>query len=446
MYIGAYKMTISFKEPNSDYMIAVVGLGYVGLPLAVQLSKHFCRMVGFDVNQNRIRQLNNGMDTNIDVSSEELYNVSERILFTANPEELEQCNFIIVAVPTPITSGNKPDLSYIESSACVVGEHLAKGSTVVFESTVYPGVTEEFCVPIIERCSGLKCGKDWFVGYSPERVNPADKINTIDKITKVVSGMDEATLNKIDLVYSSFTTTHRAPTIKVAEAAKVIENSQRDLNIAFVNELALIFDKLGIDTLDVLEAAGTKWNFLPFKPGLVGGHCISVDPFYLTYKAEDSGVVSQVILAGRRVNDQMPHHVVELLMRGLNQEGKAVKNSKILILGATFKENCPDVRNSKVENIVKELIEMGADVAVHDPFYADQKIPFSEVDITGASNLKKALTGWARKDAIILAVGHKEYEHLTASYIHDTAPIRRAKTVIVDIKGSLGKEEGVIRL
>ncbi len=419
--------------------IGVVGLGYVGLPLIVQLAKNFNNLVGFDLNEKRVEELTLlNLDSNEDVSHQELDAVSDNIIYTTDENALSGCNFIIVAVPTPITAGNKPDQSYLESASRKVGRTLKKGDTVVFESTVYPGMTEEVCVPIIEKVSHLKCGEDWYVGYSPERVNPADKVNTIDRITKVVSGMDQQTLELVNMVYSTFTTTHKATSIKVAEAAKVIENSQRDLNIAFVNELSLIFDKLGIDTLDVLEAAGTKWNFLKFQPGLVGGHCISVDPFYLTYKAEDSGVISQVIMAGRRVNDSMPGHIVNLTSRALNSREKAINGSKVLIMGATFKENCPDVRNSKVENIIDELQTLGAEVEVYDPYYIHEEIPFHKVRLKGIGLFKGS-----SYDAIILAVPHAQivenYNVLAFTKVGRHPPI-------IDIKGVLGKGEDVIRL
>lgn len=431
--------------------ICVVGLGYVGLPLALELSKHF-NVVGFDVNKQRVSDLRNGMDYNEEYTVVELTNSS--VVFTSNPEHLVEADFVIVTVPTPITDGNKPDLLPLAKASKLIGEYINpnRKPVVVYESTVYPGVTEEFCVPIIERekkkhCDEAvrvaghetlppyKCGEAFVVGYSPERINPGDKVNTITTITKVVSGMDEETLNKVDAVYSTITKTHRASSIKVAEAAKVIENSQRDLNIAFVNELALIFDKLGIDTLDVLEAAGTKWNFLPFKPGLVGGHCISVDPYYLTYKAEDAGVISQVILAGRHVNDSMPHHVVNLVARGLNKFKKSVNGSEILVLGATFKENCKDVRNSKVESIVRELQEMGARVSIYDPFYEGLPIPFEHVKIDGEFGPTAAAM---MVDAFVVAVAHDEIKEICESL-----PLGRP---IIDIKGVMPKLANVIRL
>lgn len=419
--------------------IVVVGLGYVGLPLALHLSKNF-NVTGFDTNEKRVLDLIVGCDTNREYSREQIREYGANKKFTSDPRCIIDADFIIVTVPTPITNGNKPDLTPLEDASELIGTYInhRHWPIVVYESTVYPGVTEEVCVPIIEKHSKLKCGDDFFVGYSPERVNPGDQVNTIDKITKVVSGEDEDVLDVVDHVYSSFTKTHRASSIKVAEASKVIENSQRDLNIAFVNELALIFEKLGIDTLDVLEAAGTKWNFLPFRPGLVGGHCISVDPYYLTYKAEDSGVMSQVILAGRKVNDSMAHHVVELVTKGLNSKKKAVNGSSVLILGATFKENCKDTRNSKIADVVKELEDNGADVYVYDPFYQLADIPgFNGKIGLGDSIIKDGV--W-KCDCIIYAVDHDDYKNLTATRLSEQSD------VIVDIKGALGKHENVIRL
>jgi UDP-N-acetyl-D-galactosamine dehydrogenase len=422
--------------------IVVVGLGYVGLPLVLHLAKNF-KVVGFDTNTTRVLDLTVGCDTNGEYSRDEIRANRENRSFTANPKCIGNSDFIIVTVPTPITNGNKPDLRPLESASKLIGQHIKRTNSpiVVYESTVYPGVTEEVCVPIIEKHSQLKCGDDFFVGYSPERVNPGDKVNTIDTITKVVAGMDEDVLDAVDDVYSSFTKTHRASSIKVAEAAKVIENSQRDLNIAFVNELALIFDKLGIDTLDVLEAAGTKWNFLPFRPGLVGGHCISVDPYYLTYKAEDSGIMSQVILAGRKVNDSMAHHVVEMISKGLNKHKLAVNGSHVLIMGATFKENCKDVRNSKIVNIVTELEENGAKVDIVDPFYEKAEIPgYNKKGIP----LSDASFFNVDPDIILYAVAHDVFAE--KGYTAEKLSEIMDHPLIIDIKGTLGKHPDVIRL
>lgn len=429
--------------------ICVLGLGYVGLPLAMHLSKHF-EVIGLDNNETRVLDLIVGCDTNKEYTRNEIREAkSNGLELTTDQTVINNSDFVIITVPTPITTGNKPDLTPLETASRIIGHNIDKNKrkkTIVFESTVYPGVTEEVCVPIIEETSGLKCGEDFFVGYSPERVNPGDKVNTIDTITKVVSGMNEDTLDLVDYVYSSFTKTHRASSIKVAEAAKVIENSQRDLNIAFVNELALIFHKLGIDTLDVLEAAGTKWNFLPFKPGLVGGHCISIDPYYLTYKAEDAGVMSQVIASGRKINDSMPSHVVNLISDGLNNAKKPVNGSDILILGATFKENCKDTRNSKIIDIANELERKGAHVMIYDPYYEGKEIP----GYSGRKGIEKYLLTEVFADALLYAVDHEEFKEFIKHSGLGLYGIRKMLTkrdpVIVDIKGALGHDSDIKRL
>ncbi len=412
--------------------ICVVGLGYVGLPLALSLAKSF-EVYGFDVNKKRVSDLSNGIDKNHDVSVDNIKSLS--LKFSSNPAVIKKCDFVIVSVPTPITKAKKPDLSYLESASKLIGKNLKKNSIVVFESTVYPGVTEEVCLPIIEKESGLKCGRDWKIGYSPERINPGDKEHTINTTTKVVSGMDNDSLEKIAFVYSHVTKVHKVSSIKVAEAAKVIENTQRDLNIALVNELSLIFKKMGIDTLEVLEAAGTKWNFLHFRPGLVGGHCIAVDPYYLTHKAEELGYRPQVILAGRKINDEMYLEVVRLLVEGLNKHGKSVKDSKVLILGGTFKENVNDSRNSQVEDIIVELERLGAVVLLNDPLFKDV-IRFENFSykITPLKTIRDI-------DAVILAVPHKEYGSLTIDKIKSWMK----DPVIIDVKGFLGKHDGVYR-
>jgi UDP-N-acetyl-D-glucosamine/UDP-N-acetyl-D-galactosamine dehydrogenase len=419
---------------KSDFKICVVGLGYVGLPVAIALAKHF-PVVGFDVNEKRVKTLSKGIDYNNDVPAGDISRA--KINYTANPSIIKKSNFIIVAVPTPINDAKKPDMKYLESASLLVGKNLKKGSVVVFESTVYPGATEEVCVPIIEKESGLKCGFHWAIGYSPERINPGDTVHTVETITKVVAGMDKRSVDKIDFVYSQITKTFKASSIKVAEAAKVIENTQRDLNIALVNELSLIFKKLGIDTLEVLEAAGTKWNFLNFKPGLVGGHCIGVDPYYLTYKAESIGYIPQVILAGRRVNDNMHLEVVRLISEGLNRYAKPLKGSKVLILGGTFKENVKDARNSRIGDIVVELQRMNAEVIINDPFFEGGTINFDHVSIktTSLSQIKKV-------DAVIIAVAHDKYVQLSL----DTIRSWMDKPVIVDVKGVFPKSKDIFRL
>lgn len=418
---------------SSEFKVCVVGLGYVGLPLALALDKKF-EVYGFDVNTKRIQTLRDGIDINGESLGEDL--TAAKIEYSDSPEIISKSNFIIVGVPTPITEAKTPDLKYLKSASEMVAKNIQKGAIVVFESTVYPGVTEEYCAPIIEEVSGLKCGVDFKVGYSPERINPGDHEHTVDKITKVVSGMDADSLEKISFVYGQVTKTFEATSIKVAEAAKVIENTQRDLNIALVNELSLIFKKMNIDTLDVLEAAGTKWNFLNFRPGLVGGHCIGVDPYYLTHKAKELGYNPQVILAGRRINDNMPKEVVRLVLEGLNKNKKPMNGSKVLVLGATFKENVTDARNSKVEDIIVELERLGADVMLNDPmFEGEVRYEHFSKELTSLDDAKDI-------DAVIYAVPHDAYNGL------DLAKIKAMMKdpVIVDIKGVLGKDEAVMRL
>jgi len=429
----ALKVEIVIKMEN--FKVCVMGLGYVGLPLALSLAKKF-PVYGFDINLKRIEELSSGFDRNKETLGEDLKNST--IKFSSDSKVIKNCNFIIVAVPTPVDKANRPDLKPLESSSQLVGENLQKGSIVVFESTVYPGATEEICVPIIEKFSKLKCGSDWKIGYSPERVNPGDLKHSIDKIVKIVSGMDGESLEKISQVYSQVTKIYKASSIKVAEAAKVIENTQRDLNIALVNELSLIFKKMDIDTIEVLEAAGTKWNFLPFRPGLVGGHCIGVDPYYLTYKAEELGYHPQVILAGRKINDSMPFEVVRLVCEGLNKNKKAVSGSKVLVLGATFKEDVRDARNSKVEDIIHELKRLGAEVILNDPLFENEgfvRFEDEKEKITKLEEIKNV-------DAVILAVAHKEYKSL---------PLEKIKSwmktpVIIDVKGILKKDKDILRL
>ena len=353
---------------SKKFKLAVVGMGYVGFPLAASFAEHGVEVIGFDTNSKKIENYLNGKDPTREIGDERLKKISN-IYFTSDEEKLKEAKFIIVAVPTPVLKNKMPDLTPIEGASKIVGRNLSNGAIVVYESTVYPGVTEDICVPILEMESGMICGEDFKVGYSPERINPGDKIHRVENIVKITSGIDEESSKIIAQVYGIIIKAgiHRATSIKVAEAAKVIENSQRDINIAFVNELSLIFDRIGIDTLEVLEAAGTKWNFLPFKPGLVGGHCIGVDPYYLANKAEEVGYHADVILAGRKTNDGMGKFIAEKTIKKLIEAEKIVKNSHVLIMGLTFKENCPDLRNSKVEDIIKELKEYNVKISVVDP-------------------------------------------------------------------------------
>ncbi|HNQ04742.1 MAG TPA: nucleotide sugar dehydrogenase [Thiobacillaceae bacterium] len=388
-------------------VVAVVGLGYVGLPLAVEFGKKF-ETIGYDLSEAKIASYKNYCDPTGEVGSEDL-KAATRLSVSTDPSTIAKADVIIVAVPTPVDAAHIPDFSPLVGSSTTVGQHMKKGAIVVYESTVYPGATEEVCIPLLEKHSGMRWKQDFHVGYSPERVNPGDKERTITKIVKVVSGDDDATLKTVGDLYASVITAgvHRASSIKVAEAAKVIENTQRDLNIALMNELALIFDRLGIDTLEVLQAAGTKWNFLPFRPGLVGGHCIGVDPYYLTHKAEMLGYHPQVILAGRRINDGMAAWVAQQTVKGMIRNGSAVKGAKVIVLGLTFKEDCPDLRNSKVADLVKELLSFGCDVHVHDPI-AENHEAQHEYGIS--------LTPWERLpgdvDAIVAAVSHRQYKEM----------------------------------
>ncbi len=408
-----------------DRKISVVGLGYVGLPVAVAFGR-VKKTVGFDINADRIKELKDGYDRTGEVTAEELR--ATDILFTNSIENLKQADFHIVAVPTPIDNANQPDLTLLFKASETVGEALKKGDIVVYESTVYPGVTEEECVPVLERVSGLRCGADFKVGYSPERINPGDREHTFTKIKKVVSGQDAETLDCVARVYESVVTAgvHRAPGIKVAEAAKVIENTQRDLNIALMNELAIIFDRLGIDTGEVLKAAGTKWNFLNFKPGLVGGHCIGVDPYYLTHKAEKIGYIPQVILAGRRINDGMGKFIAQRTVKEMVRAGHHVLGSTVTILGLTFKEDCPDLRNTKVIEIINELLEYGINVQVHDP-QADPEEAEHEygLSLTPLEKLKPAA-------AVIPAVAHRLYRGWSVA---DLSRLFDKNPVMIDVKG-----------
>jgi len=412
--------------------VAVIGLGYVGLPLAVEFTRKY-NVIGFDINQKRVDELNIGTDKTLEVKSQQLkYIINDKLICTTVLNEIKDCNFYIVTVPTLIDKHKNPDLTPVIKGTETVAKVLSKGDIVVYESTVYPGCTEEVCVPILENITGLKFNEGFYCGYSPERINPGDKVHTLTTIKKVTSGSTPEIATKIDNIYKSIITagTHKAPSIKVAEAAKVIENSQRDINIAFVNELALIFDKIGIDTMDVLKAAGTKWNFLPFTPGLVGGHCIGVDPYYLTYKAESVGYNPQVILSGRRINDNMGMVVANKTIKLMIQKGTKIKGSNILLLGITFKENCPDIRNSKVIDVYNELKDFGVNVYVYDP-WADIEEVKQEYDI----DLKKFNYIENKKyDGIVLAVAHKEFHELNIS------SFKSENTVIYDIKSFFDKD------
>ena len=412
--------------------LSLVGLGYVGMPIAVEFAKRGVKVIGYDLNEAKIEMYKKGFDPTHEVGDEVIKNSA--VDFTSDAEKLKEAKFHIVAVPTPVNDDHTPDLTPVEGAARILGKNLTKGSIVVFESTVYPGVTEDICKPILEKESGLKCGEDFKIGYSPERINPGDKEHRLNTIKKIVSGMDEETLDIVANVYSIVVDAgvHRAESIKVAEAAKVIENSQRDINIAFMNELSIIFNKMGIDTLAVLEAAGTKWNFLPFRPGLVGGHCIGVDPYYLTYKAEEVGYHSQIILSGRRINDDMGRYVAESCVKQMIQLSKPVKGARVAILGFTFKENCPDTRNSKVFDIVKELREYGIEPVIADPQAdADEAERLYGIKMSPMSEVKDM-------DAVILAVAHKEFAGLSVGdvdrYFKDDIKL------LLDIKGVFNKK------
>lgn len=415
--------------------ICVVGLGYVGLPLAVEFGKKYPTL-GFDINKKRIEELKTGHDGTLEVSSEDLQNVNH-LSYSHQEKDLANSNVYIITVPTPIDQNKKPDLTPLQKSSEMVGKYLKKGDLVIYESTVYPGCTEEVCVPILEASSNLRFNEDFYCGYSPERINPGDKVHTVTKITKVTSGSTPQIAEKVNQLYNSIITagTYLAESIKVAEAAKVIENCQRDLNIAFVNELALLFDKLNIDTLSVLKAAGTKWNFLPFRPGLVGGHCIGVDPYYLTHKAEEVGYRPEVILSGRRINDGMGKHIANKVVKLLVNNEEKVKNAKVLILGITFKENCPDIRNTRVTDIIEELDEFGCNIQTFDP-WANKE----EVKQTFGIDLLENIESEAPYNAVILAVGHKQFMSI------DLKKITTSSSVIYDVKSFLKEQEITERL
>ncbi|MGP1717954.1 MAG: Vi polysaccharide biosynthesis UDP-N-acetylglucosamine C-6 dehydrogenase TviB [Methylophilus sp.] len=412
--------------------IAIIGLGYVGLPLAVEFGK-LRPVVGFDINSHRVDELSNAKDSTLEVSPDQLKEAT-LLEYTTDQSRLKECSIFIVTVPTPIDSANRPDLRPLEKASETVAKALSKGSIVIYESTVYPGCTEEVCVPILERFSGLTFNQDFYCGYSPERINPGDKVNTLTKIKKITSGSTPEISEKVDALYRSIITagTYPATSIKVAEAAKVIENTQRDLNIALVNELSVIFNRLEIDTLEVLEAAGSKWNFLPFKPGMVGGHCIGVDPYYLTHKAEQIGYNPQVILAGRRINDNMARYAARNVIKLMVKNGIDVSKSKIAVLGITFKENCPDIRNSKVIDLIRELESWGVEVIVTDPWADAQEVTHEYgIQLTAYDELKDV-------DSVIVAVGHNEYRKLEPAQLRNLC--RQDNPVLGDIKGLYSKE------
>jgi len=449
MSIDGISMTLYESIIKNKEKVAVVGLGYVGMPLAVAFAEKV-NVIGFDVNEEKIKQYKLGNDITNEVGNVGLK--ATKVHFTFNEEDLRSAKFHIVAVPTPVNTDKTPDLTPIISASEIVGRNLTKGSIVVFESTVYPGVTEEVCMPILEKESGLKCGVDFKIGYSPERINPGDKIHTIEKIIKIVSGMDEETLEEVAKVYELIIEAgvYRAESIKVAEAAKVIENAQRDINIAFVNELSMIFNKMGIDTRAVLDAAGTKWNFLKFNPGLVGGHCIGVDPYYLTYRAKQLGYDSQVIAAGRRINDGMGRYIAENTVKSLIKANKQLKGAKVAVLGVTFKENCPDVRNSKVVDIISELKEYGIDVVTYDPIADNEGVVHEyDIELTDIKDINNV-------DAVIVAVSHDKFKNLSLDklkqiYRNQSNDLQEVavtlneglmkKNVLIDVKGVFNKAE-----
>ena len=421
----------------SDLKIAIIGLGYVGLPLAVEFGK-LLPVVGFDIQQKRIQELQSGQDHTLEVSSEELKQAIH-LSYSANLDDLRSCNFFIVTVPTPIDEFKQPDLTPLIKASTSIGKVLKKGDVVVYESTVYPGATEEACIPVLEQVSGLKFNQDFFAGYSPERINPGDKLHRVTNILKVTSGSTPEVADFVDEVYQLIVTagTHKAPSIKVAEAAKVIENTQRDVNIALINELAVIFNKLGIDTEAVLQAAGTKWNFLPFRPGLVGGHCIGVDPYYLTHKAQSLGLHPEIILAARRLNDRMGEYVATQLIKEMVKQRIQVVGSKILVMGLSFKENCPDIRNTKIVDMVKALKEYDLDLDIYDP-WVDPLEAAKEYGIDPVASLANA-----KYDAIVLAVAHDQFKQMS---IDEFKAVAKEKYVLYDLKYILNHTDVDIRL
>ena len=419
----------------NEKKIAIIGLGYVGLPLAVELGKNR-QVVGFDINLQRIADLRAGLDHTMECTHEELRAASQ-LSYGSKMSDIESCQIFIVTVPTPVDQANRPDMTPLIKASETVGQVLKKGDTVIYESTVYPGATEEVCVPILEKMSGLKFNADFFCGYSPERINPGDKINTLTTIKKITSGSTPAAANEVDSLYRTIIKagTHKASSIKVAEAAKVIENSQRDLNIAFVNELSIIFDRMGIDTSEVLEAAGSKWNFLPFRPGMVGGHCIGVDPYYLTHKAEELGYHPQVILAGRRINDNMARYAARNVIKQMLKNGMDVPRSTVGVMGITFKENCPDIRNSKVADLVKELQQWGVKVVVTDPWADTEEVKHEYgIDLEDI-DMKHPV------DALVVAVGHEQFRHQTPEQLRQLC--KGSQPVLADIKSLYNRHEAV---
>jgi len=427
-------MSLYEKIVAGEEKISLVGLGYVGMPIAVAFAKKV-KVVGFDLNEAKINLYKSGIDPTREVGDDVIKETT--VEFTADPAKLKEAKFHIVAVPTPVNDDHTPDLTPVEGASRLLGQNLTKGSIVVFESTVYPGVTEDVCVPILEKESGLKCGVDFKIGYSPERINPGDKVHRLETIVKIVSGMDEETLDEVAKVYELVVEAgvHRAESIKVAEAAKVIENSQRDINIAFMNELSIIFNKMGIDTKAVLEAAGTKWNFLKFFPGLVGGHCIGVDPYYLTYKAEQLGYHSQIILSGRRINDDMGKYVAESVVKNIIKANLAVNGAKVAILGFTFKENCPDTRNTKIIDIYNELREYGiTPVVVDETADAEEAKKLYGITFGTMADIKNM-------DAVIIAVAHDEFLKLSKEDISAFFNPDNKVKVLADIKGLLDRKE-----
>jgi UDP-N-acetyl-D-galactosamine dehydrogenase len=401
---------------KDDVVVCVVGLGYVGMPLAEAFSGHF-KVTGYDVDEAKIMKLTNE---------------NSNIEFTSDSSRIKESDFILISVPTPVTKSKDPDLSYVKSAATTVGKHLKRGGVIVLESTVYPGVTEDIVKPILEEESGLNCGADFKIGYSPERINPGDDEHSLKKITKIVAGMDEETTDRLAELYGTITNVYKAKDIRTAEAAKVIENIQRDLNIALMNELSLIFDKMGLDTKAVLEAAGTKWNFHPYRPGLVGGHCIPVDPYYLVYKAKELGYHPQVILAGRAINDYMPKHVAEMAIKGLNEVGKVIKGSNVLIMGLTYKENVPDTRESPVKEMVKELKEFGVDIYGYDPLLSNEEIEGFGVKALDELNVKV--------DCVVISIAHDEFTEMN---IKELTRLKNDTPVLVDVRGFFNKDEAV---
>ncbi len=429
-------MSLYDQIKNNEEALSLVGLGYVGLPIAIEFAKRGVKVIGYDLNEAKIETYQSGIDPTNEVGDEAVQETM--VEFTSDESRLREAKFHIVAVPTPVNDDHTPDLRPVEGASEILGRNLTKGSVVVFESTVYPGVTEDICVPILERESGLRCGEDFKIGYSPERINPGDKVHRLNTITKIVSGMDEETLDIVANVYEIVLDAgvYRAESIKVAEAAKVIENSQRDINIAFMNELSIIFHKMGIDTLDVLRAAGTKWNFLDFRPGLVGGHCIGIDPYYLTYKAEELGYHSQVILAGRRINDDMGKYVAEQVVKKLIAADCPVRDAKVGILGFTFKENCPDTRNTKVIDIVNELGEYGIGPFIYDPVAnSDEAGKLYGIHFSALEDIRDC-------DAIVFAVAHEEFKRLTTDQINQMfKPVENNRKILCDIKGIFDRKE-----